>query len=225
MQPDLDYLQTTQLYRPARRAPAAARQAGRWAPAVAGLLAAGYSFLPCGFADGYLFRGMDSGLGAAMAAGSFGWFDGEDELAAVERAMGVYFLSSEPADAISVARLASRPADAAVVAVPAAVFGRCLEQGAAAVLAVGDGGLVFRYPLLTAPLAAADVACLFVCDPVSAAVAAAPAWRERIVNLGSGTRRELEDRLVSALRRRGLDLARPVPAIRPAFDTVTGGSP
>lgn len=222
MQPDLDYLQTTQLYRPARRAPAPARETGCRAPAIAGLLAAGYSFLPCGYADGVLFRGMDSGLAAAMAAGSFGWFDGADELAAVERAMGVYFLSSDPADAISVARLASRPDDAAVLAIPANLFGRRLEQGAAAVLAVGDGGLVFRYPLLTAPVTAAEIACLFVSEPAFAAV---PAWRERVVNLGGGTRRELENRLAAALRRRGLVPARPVPAKKPAFHSVTGEKP
>lgn len=223
MQPDLDYLRTTQLYRPGRRTPAVIRPSGGWAPAVTGLLAAGYSFLPCSFADGYLFRGMDSGLGAALAAGSFGWFDGADELAAVERAMGVYFLSSEPADAISVARLASHPADAAVLAIPADLFGRHLENGAAAVLAIGDGGLVFRYPLITAPVAAPEVSRLFVASDSAATVPAA--WRERLVNLGTGTRRELENRLAAALHEYGMVPARPVPGKRPALDTATGDKP
>jgi|GEM_PF-3681877 len=222
MQPDLDYLQTTRLYRPGRRTPAVTRPSDCWAPAVTGLLAAGYSFLPCSFADGYLFRGMDTGLGAALAAGSYGWFDGADELAAVEQAMGVYFLSSEPADAISVARLASHPADAAVLAIPANLFDRRLEAGAAAVLAIGDGGLVFRYPLITAPVPALEVSCLFVASDTAAAMVPA-AWRERLVNLGTGTRRELEDRLAAALHGRGMHPARPVPAKKPTLATANGG--
>ena len=162
--PDLDYLHSTQLYRPARRRPLAP-VASAWDTPVQHLLASGYAFLPaaCG-PDGVLFRGMQSGLAAALRQGSFGWFDGVDEVARVEQAMGVYFLSTEPGDAVTAARLYQQPADGGILAVRASWFHDCLQRGRAAVLAIGDGGLVFRYPLLTRPIPAAQVACVFVAD-------------------------------------------------------------
>lgn len=203
---DLDYLRGTQLYRPA---PGGCRtgSAGGWAGAIHDLLAAGYAFLPGGYGDGYLFRGMQAGLDAALARGRFGRFHGEDEMAAVERAMGVYFLTSDPSDAVTVSRLTAGPRWGGILAVPATLFNERRERGAAAVLAVGDGGLVFRYPFLTDPIDAADVACLFLAP--GSEVPEAPAWRARCVCLSGSTRRDLEDSLWRHMARRGITPASP----------------
>jgi hypothetical protein len=199
---DLDYLRGTQLYRPAPGGPRAGSAFG-WAGPIRRLLAAGYAFLPGGYADGgYLFRGMQVDLDTALARGRFGHFQGEDEMAAVERAMGVYFLTSDPSDAVTVSRLPESPRWGGILAVPAALFNARREGGAAAVLGVGDGGLVFRYPLLTAPLDAADVACLFLAP--GCADPATPVWRDRIVRLSGSTRGELEDSLRLHMARRGI---------------------
>lgn len=209
MQPDLDYLATTQLYRPGRRAPAADRHEG-WAPPIAALRAAGYSFLPVAYHDdGCLFRGLQTGLRQFLAGGCGGWFDGDDEMCRVERAMGVYFLTSEPADAVSVSRLPAQPADGGILVLRASAFNAALTRGEAAVLAVGDGGLVFRYPLLAAAPAAADVALVLVpaaCDTA----ALPPSWRARTAVLAGNSRRELEHSLQAALAEHGLAAAAPV---------------
>jgi hypothetical protein len=208
---DLDYLHRTRLYRPGRRTPESGFCSTRWAAPVDQLLAAGYAFFPCRYTDdGYLFRGLQYGLGRALAQGAFGHCNGEDEMCGVERAMGVYFLSSELSDAVTVARLQEQPRDAAVIAVSAAVFNRALERHRAAVLAVGDGGIVFRYPFLTAPVSAADVARVFV--PAGAQLSGCPVPADRVSVVGGGGRRELEDNLRSELERCGLVPAEPRPS-------------
>jgi hypothetical protein len=207
--PDLEFLLTTQLYRPGRIDTAGEPDGCGWDIRLEHLLAAGYSFIPGGYSrDGYLFRGMQSGLRSALAGDRFGWFDGTDEMCRVERAMGVYFLTSEVSDAVTVSRLFQHPADAGIVVVRAALFHDCLEAGEAAVLAVGDGGMVFRYPLLTRPVTRADVACVFTSRAF--APAAAEDREGIIVTLAGSTRKELERELVSELSARGLKPAFPV---------------
>ena len=84
---DFERLRATQLYGPGRRIDAG-YHSGRWAGPIDRLLGAGYSFTGCGFgAHGHLFRGMQGGLRAALAAGVFSHFDGDDELCEVERVM------------------------------------------------------------------------------------------------------------------------------------------
>lgn len=199
---DLQYLRGTQLYRPAPGGPRIGNADG-WAGPIRRLLAAGYAFLPGGYGDeGYLFRGVQTDLDTALTRGCFGHFHGEDEMAAVERAMGVFFLTSDPSDAVTVSRLPAQPRWGGILAVPAALFNERRERGEAAVLGVGDGGLVFRYPLLTTPIDAADVVCLFL-GP-GCVVPAASAWRDRVVRLTGSTRRELEDSLQQDMARRGI---------------------
>jgi len=209
--PDLEYLLTTQLYRPGRRDMADEPAGCGWDTPIEHLLSAGYSFISGDYSrDGYLFRGIQSGLRAALAGEYFDWFDGADEMSRVEQAMGVWFLTSEVSDAVTASRLHEQPADGGVLAIPAALFHDCLDRGEAAVLAVGDGGMVFRYPLLTRPVATANVACIFASPAFEPGVA--EVREHRLVTLAGITRTELERELASHLVARGLSPASPVPA-------------
>lgn len=209
--PDLEYLSTTQLYRPGHRNMAIDPAGCGWDTPIEHLLAAGYSFIPGSYnQDGCLFRGIESGLRAALAGECFGWFDGVDEMSRVEKAMGIWFLSSEISDALTVSRLHEQPADGGVLAIPATLFNDRLDRGEAAVLAVGDGGMVFRYPLLTRPLATGDAACIFTSPAFEPDRDEDP--EHRIVTLTGTTRAELEQELASHLIARGLPPASSVPA-------------
>jgi hypothetical protein len=209
--PDLEYLLTTQLYRPGRKDLDNEPADCGWDTPIEHLLAAGYTFIPGGYSrDGYLFRGMQSGLLAALNSDCFGWFDGTDEVCRVERAMGVWFFTSDVSDAVTISRLYQQPADAGILALRADLFHDCLEAGKAAVLAVGDGGMVFRYPLLTRPVTRAEVACIFTSRNFASA-AAENQDDNNIVALAGTSRKELERELFSQLSTRGLSPASPVP--------------
>jgi hypothetical protein len=211
--PDLEYLLTTQLYRPGRTE-IGSRPAGcGWARPIEHLLAAGYTFLPGGYSrDGYLFRGMQSGLHAALAGTSCGWVNGTDEMCRVEQAMGVWFLTHEVSDAVTVSRLYEQPPDGGILAIRASLFDDCLERGEAAVLAVGDGGMVFRYPLLARPVATAEVACIFVSPAYGPA--ATTGRDDRTITLAGKTRKELEQDLGRHMSARGLSPASPVRGLK-----------
>ena len=195
-----------------------------WDTPIEHLLAAGYSFIPGSYnRDGCLFRGIESGLRAALDGGYFDWFDGANKMSRVEQAMGVWFLTSEISDAMTVSRLHEQPTDGGVLAIPAALFHDCLNRGEAAVLAVGDGGMVFRYPLLTRPIATADAACIFTSPAFEPGVA--DDLEHRIVTLTGSTKSELEQELALHLTARRMSPASPVPVRsypRPHHHRLTG---
>ena len=208
--PDLEFLDRTRLYRPLRSRTESVIAGNRWSPIINSLLAAGYSFMPCRFSDdGWLFRGLQSGLDHGCGTGSFGYFDGNDEMAGVEQAMGVYFLTNELSDAMTVSRLYDSPPDGGIVALHASVFNQSLDDGRAAVLAVGDGGIVFRYPFLTAPLEMTDIARVFVTRPAADRLASAGRPADGITVLQGRDRRELETSLQEAARHLGISAAMP----------------
>ena len=211
---DFERLRATQLYGPSRRVDAGYRS-GHWAEPIDRLLGAGYSFTGWHFGDGgHLFRGVQSGLRAGLAAGVFSHFDGDDELCGVERVMNVTFLSHEPGDAITVARMHESPEDAAILVIPASVFEQALAVGEAAVLAVGDAGIVFRYPLLARPLRLAEVSRLFVHESAIDAPGA-PGDAQPARSALAGCKRSLLERhLLAQCARHSLDAAQPVPTGR-----------
>lgn len=208
---DIEFLRRTQLYRPGRKEIDDYFSSRRWTNSIDCLLAAGYSFFPCRYEeDGYLFRGMQSGLRQAAVNSSFGHFDGDDEMSRVEKAMDVYFLTSEISDAVTVSLLHESADDAAIIAVRASLFNEHLDRHEAAVLAVGDGGVVFRYPFLTAPVPGSAVESILAVSSLKTAELPEE-FRERCILAGGTTRRELEFNMNEQMEQRGI---RPAAAIR-----------
>lgn len=207
---DIERLRATQLYRPGRAHPDPGFSTGLWAEPIDRLLAARYAFLGCRFADhGHLFRGMDTGLNAALAAGEFGHFAGRNEMCEVERAMGVYFVTHAVSDAVTVSALHAGGADRGIAVFRAALFNRALDAHRAAVLAVGDMGLVFRYPLLTRPLTLAAIDHLIV--PTECGATLPAALRHKRIVIEAGERGDCEARIAQAFRQLGIEPAVPLP--------------
>ena len=204
-------LRGSYLYGPGSRIDPGYRS-GRWAEPVDRLLGAGYGFAAVGFGgDGVLFRGVSRGLRAGLAAGRFGPAGGDTEYALVEQVMNVCFLSHEPGDALAEAGLHREPADAGVLVVPARVFAAAAGRGEAAVLSIGDAGVVFRYPLLARPLAVAEVAAVLV--PASGLAARPPdVAAPRVHALAGADRAAIEASLQACLADLGMTPAQPRPA-------------
>ena len=77
---------------------------GFWDTAIEGLLRKGNSFLPLCFSDdGYLFRGMRSGIGTALKSGLADHFPDTHSMGSLEAELGIYFVSNALSDARSVA--------------------------------------------------------------------------------------------------------------------------
>ena len=213
VQQRLKTLRATRLYRPGTNSPDFSFTTGRWAKAIDDLLAAKYAFLPCRYTDdGYLFRGMQRGAEQSIAGGRFGHFDGDDELSRVERAMDVYFLTHEISDAVTVSRFFENPRDACIIAVRAKLFNGGLDEYRAAVLGVGDGGIVFRYPFLTTPIAGAQLGHVFVGREFNYESEVAKTVAGKIVSVAGNSRKELETILAQQCRQLGIRPATPVPS-------------
>lgn len=137
--------------------------ASGWHAAIQQLIVRDFAFLPLTYAaPGYLFRGIDHGLTEAVQSGAFGFNEGIHPLAALERDTAVVFVSQDWSDALAVTRLWDNPGDAAILVIPAALFANHHADGAAAVLAFADPGVVFRYPFFCQPLALSDVAQIII---------------------------------------------------------------
>ncbi len=155
----------TTVYPHNNRAGAAAAVAapGDWHPLIDALVQRDYAFHAATYGDdGFLFRGVDAGLEAALAAGYWHRNGGDHPLAALERETGVMFVSQDLSDALAVARLWETTHDAAVLVIPAAAFTAALAVGTAAMLAFADPGVVFKYPFFVPPLPLAAVAKIIV---------------------------------------------------------------
>jgi hypothetical protein len=132
-----------------------------WDARIKRLLDQGYQFLAMRYSPGVLFRGMASGLADGIARGGFGHYAGEGPHAALERELGVLFISHEMPDALGVARFWEPGGDRALLVFDSVLFNRALQLRQAAVLAFAEGGMIFRYPFFVLPLAAADLLCIF----------------------------------------------------------------
>ena len=146
-------LNETQLYQPGTNNPDPNYTSQQWHDAIDKLIAHRYSFLPEIYStDGFIFRGMSSGLKTALKNKSFGHFTSSNELAMVEQVMNVYFFTHELSDALTVARLFEKSDDdSAVIVMSAKYYVDAFLRYEAAMLAIGDFGFVFRYPFLCSP--------------------------------------------------------------------------
>lgn len=210
-----DRLRSTQLYRPGVDNPDFSYSSGQWTTPIDRLLAARYSFLPFRYSNnGYLFRGMQTGAGNSITNNTFGYFAGDDELCLVEQSMNVFFLTQDISDAITVSRLFECPDDGCIIAIRAKFFNDCLENHSAAVLGIGDGGMVFRYPFITSFLVTNQIDYIFLSEKFRMENSLLPRLAEKIKCVTGNTRKELETCLGNEFRRLGIRPASPVPSTR-----------
>lgn len=164
---DFSLLEESYLYAPACRIVNTESVTSCWAPAITRILAAGYSFLGNRYTEnGFLFRGMESGITESITDGCFGHFDGSREEGRVERIMDIFFLTNEIRDALTIAGLETNK-DGGILVMPTAHFNRSLAERTAAIMAIGDSGMVFRYPFLTEKISLDDVFLLIVTRPLA----------------------------------------------------------
>ncbi len=210
---DFARLRDFPLYQPGTANPDPNFSTGRWAEAIDRLLAARYPFHPCRYSDdGVLFRGLAGDLKAALGTGRFGHGASSQRMSEVERIMGVYFVSSELSDALSLTALHENPDDAAILVFRSRVFNRRLDACAAAVLAIGDSGVVFRYPFLTEPLELDDIDRLLVSPAARDVLQPLPAALiDRLLVVPPGSREATAGWIADRFYEHGITPAAPVP--------------
>jgi len=192
-----------------------------WHEKIDELLNLDHSFLGFRYGDaGVLFRGLPSGLAANLASGR--WLPSADPgpLGCLERQLGVFLLSHDLSDALTVARLWEGHADGGVMIFSAAEFNSRWRNAAAAMLGFAEPGVVFKYPFLVEALAMDAVGTIVVAtrshgvsDP---RVVRPPPAR-------GADRGEVERWMLEMLDSRGLRPARPVATDRyPRRDSTLG---
>ena len=128
-----DEAQTTVYPRNARAGARDRRCQPGWAPAIASLVERDFAFLPLSYGPaGFLFRGLEQGLGGMLDSGQLTRNEGDHALARLERETGVLFVSQDPADALAVSRLWLAPDDGGILVVPATQFALAHGAGEAA---------------------------------------------------------------------------------------------
>ena len=127
------------------------------------LLMNDYSFMPvCYQGPGFLFRGLEGGLGLACEKGHFGLNTGDHALAHLERELGVLLVSADFSDAYTVSRLWESGDDAVILILNADYFFEQYQRHHAATLAFAEPGVIFKYPFLCNAIAVEDIAYFIV---------------------------------------------------------------
>lgn len=140
---------------------------GEWVEVIDHLMAAGYDFKPEQFSeDSYLFRGMSSGILEALQKQKFEHYSGSAETNRAEQIMQIYFVTHDLSDAITASNLYDIHQDNAVLVFKSSHFNQSLHNGEAAVLNVGDMGVIFRYPFLTQCLTFSDIDYIIVNETI-----------------------------------------------------------
>ena len=182
--PLLDYF----LYRP--QFPNFDRQfsSGEWTEVIDHLMAAGYDFKPEQFnGDGYLFRGMSCGFLKAFQQQKFEHYSSSAETNRAEQILQIYFVTHNLSDAVTASSLYDNHQDNVVLVFKSSLFNLSLQLGEAAVLNVGDMGVIFRYPFLTQHLALADVDYIIVNESIIEQVKTClPEFSHRILSVSLG---------------------------------------
>ena len=191
-----------------------------WPPAIRRMLEQHYAFLPLQYdGTGYLFRGMRRGLGAALLNDRFWHFAADTALGRLEQELDVLFCSQDLSDALGVARLWEDAADAAILVFRSALFNAALRRQQAAMMATAEPGVIFKYPLLTLPLTARDIACFIVTPACSVGLDQARraglcrlAAPDRLIvcdRAALDSRQRLQAAILLEFERRGIDPAKP----------------
>jgi hypothetical protein len=172
-----------------------------WATDIDRVIEKGYRFLDATYTPGgVLFRGMSSGLTAALAAGRCGGFIDDGPLCELERDLGVLFCSQDLSDAVAVSRIWETP-DSVVLVFSSDLFVREWAARRAAVLGFAEAGILFRYPFLLRPLELHELT--FIVRP-AATQSLPPACKQiTLPRQAAGNRRECEAAIETMLRESG----------------------
>lgn len=211
--PDFARLRDSFLYAPMHTDINPAFCSGEWAKPIDHLLAAGYAFVGSRFTqEGYLFRGMSHHLLACLSTGEFGHFPGSNEVTQVEKTMNIFFVSHEISDALSVSSIYQAHDDGAILVFKASLFNQQLSQKQAAVLAVGDFGLVFRYPFLTRPIRLEEVEYIVCTTETAQAINQPTAVQiaEKLICIDSYGRRAYTEKIAERFNQLDITSAQPV---------------
>ena len=205
--PLLDYF----LYRP--QFPNFDRQfnSGEWTKVIDHLMAAGYDFKPEQFnEDGYLFRGISRGFLKAFQKKKFEHYSDSAETNIAEQIMQIYFVTHDLSDAITASSLYDSHQDNAVLVFKSSIFNQSLQLGEAAVLNIGDMGVIFRYPFLTQHLTLADIDYILVHETIVEQVKEClPEFADRILTVSLGNHSEVLINAQTCLQTIGISAAKP----------------
>lgn len=208
---DISPLSDSFLYRPQHPNFDRQFESGEWSEAIDHLMAAGYDFKAEQFSnDSYLFRGMSSGLFEAIKKQSFEHFLNVSETNTAEQIMQIYFVTHDLSDAITAACLYELQQENAVLVFKSSLFNQQLSDGNAAVLNVGDMGIIFRYPFLTQSIKLSDVAYIIVNEVVEKQMTEFfPAIAPQILSIPMGQHNEMLIEAKNKLESHGLLAASP----------------
>lgn len=134
-----------------------------WVKAINRMIDQRYAFLALKYeTNGYLFRGMSSGLFSALLDKQFWHYSGEESGSHFEKELDVLLVSQDFSDALTVSKLWEQKLDACILVLRSEIFNQALAEKKAAMMATAEPGVVFKYPFLTQPLTLDDVEHIIV---------------------------------------------------------------
>lgn len=127
-----------------------------WASPINRMIDQRYAFLNLSYANqGYLFRGMSSGIFNAILEKQF-WHSPLDN-EGLEQELDIVFASQDVSDALTVTRLWEGSYDKCILVIKASLFNEELLKKRAAIMATAEPGVIFKYPFFTSPISIDDV--------------------------------------------------------------------
>ena len=133
-----------------------------WSNAINQMIEQRYAFLGLQYEQGYLFRGMSSGLSDSLMHNSIWHYSGEDQGSHFEKELDVLLISQDFSDAYTISKIWEDKEDACIFVFKSDLFNIALYEKNAAMLATAEPGVVFRYPFLCKPLILSDIEFIVV---------------------------------------------------------------
>lgn len=134
-----------------------------WSDAINRMIEQRYAFLGLQYEqEGFLFRGMSTGLSEALIENKFWHYHGDDRGNLFEKDLDVILLSQDFSDAFTVSKFWEKKEDACILTFKSRIFNEALAKKNAAMMATAEPGVVFKYPFLCHPLTLDDIDYLIV---------------------------------------------------------------
>ncbi len=134
-----------------------------WGDTIDRLFGLDHSFLGYEYStDDVLFRAMSTGFLQALEQGEFGLYEDAKPHSGLEGQLGVYFISHELSDALTIARLWENEDDAVLIIIPSNYFNHMNKECKAAVMAFSEPGFVFKYPFFIEPISLEHILCMII---------------------------------------------------------------
>lgn len=134
-----------------------------WSDAINKMIDLRYAFLALQYDnEGYLFRGMSTGLFDALINNQFWHYAGDDRGNHFEKELDILLFSQDLSDAFTVSKIWEQKQDACILVFKSSIFNDALNEKKAAMMATAEPGVVFKYPFLSYPLTLEDIGYLIV---------------------------------------------------------------